>query len=224
MSSAEKPTPEPSAEYAEAGMFAFRLDRSMHEDPHRKTIQLILDRDKDLLAAKQAELDAVKAELLQEKIATAAVTSVLNELKGVVAEQIVSQLNEDRLQRALKAEQELVRFKAIANSMEECADIWKTNNATLKRDLAQARAALAECQKDRERDYSRLIELLDRVVWEMDEHADFRNGNTDPTGSIDEGLVMHARFLAPFKDLLEQSRKRIDKAIASRAIIGGDAV
>jgi hypothetical protein len=38
--------------------------------------------------------------------------------------------------------------------------------------------------------------LAKALLWEVDMHINFANGNTRPCGDIDEGEVLHARYMA----------------------------
>lgn len=51
---------------------------------------------------------------------------------------------------------------------------------------------LTPCQLVKQRDA--LAEALKSVIENCEQHGDFRNGVTDPTGTIDEGMVAAAEF------------------------------
>ena len=52
----------------------------------------------------------------------------------------------------------------------------------------------------------KLQAMLQEVLCEWGERGDFRNGVTDPTGTIDEGDVLASQFLGRVADVLAESK------------------
>lgn len=81
---------------------------------------------------------------------------------------------------------------------------------TIREHIAGLEAAMNEARKDSERKWA----FARGLFWLIDEQASFKNGNTDPTGSIDEGEVLASRYLDRLDpELKKQARKELNAAI-----------
>lgn len=88
-------------------------------------------------------------------------------------------------------------------------------------DGSRAEALISGYNLERSDDYEQLWRAFKSLVWEIDEHADFRNGNTD--GTVDEGQVHHVQRLEHLHELLLKARYEILSSLNGDAAIAAAA-
>jgi len=84
----------------------------------------------------------------------------------------------------------LAEAQPIASLFAEAGNVFHETGLT-PRQLVEQRDALAEALKS--------------VIENCEQHGDFRNGVTDPTGTIDEGMVAAAEFFGKARAALALS-------------------
>lgn len=98
----------------------------------------------------------------------------------------------------------------LREAVKECERLaaWKWLDEGTGAKLRTVLASLEAARAEREAMWHQFLAL----VWVMDEHAYFRNGNTDPQGTIDEGEWRHNLVLLDLP-LVEAARAEVRAAM-----------